>query len=235
MGTHPIFESDFDCLTDGKGAEIVAEMSERNSPVESEADESISLVRRRLLHAQKNIEYLQGQHKQTLSELHIEIDRLKLQNKDQQWKLVMAGCGPERLRVDFSAQTSDLGQADRDFRIKVLEEENLDLKSKVESLLKANDKLKNELINRTKSEKLHETRKYHDTKYRSKYQRKEQNTKALPLIPGCKINGNEVHVHFPAQPPQREPGHFHLPALRGVNQTVKHNRRLDAINQRFQY
>ena len=59
----------------------------------------------------------------------------------------------------------------------MLEEENLDLKSKVESLLKANDKLKNELINRTKSEKLHETRKYHDTKYRSKYQRKEQNTK----------------------------------------------------------
>lgn len=52
-----------------------------------------------------------GQHKQTLNELHIEIDRLKLQNKDQQWKLVMAGCGPERVRADFSAQTTDLGQA----------------------------------------------------------------------------------------------------------------------------
>ena len=55
--------------------------------------------------------FCSDQHKQTLNELHIEIDRLKLQNKDQQWKLVMAGSGPERVRADFSAQTSDLGQA----------------------------------------------------------------------------------------------------------------------------
>ena len=62
---------------------------------------------------------------------------------------------------------------DRDFRIKQLEEENLDLKAKVESLLKSNEKFKNELINRSKSERLNETRKYHDTKYRSRYQRKD--------------------------------------------------------------
>ena len=31
------------------------------------------------------------QHKATLNELHREIDRLKLQNKDQQWRLVLNG------------------------------------------------------------------------------------------------------------------------------------------------
>ena len=54
-------------------------------------------------------------------------------------------------------------------RLKMLEEENKDLKSKVESLLHSNDRLKTELINRAKTDKLSETRKYHDTKYKSKY------------------------------------------------------------------
>ena len=54
-------------------------------------------------------------------------------------------------------------------RLKLLEEENKDLKSKVESLLHSNERLKTELVNRAKSEKFSETRKYHDTKYKSKY------------------------------------------------------------------
>jgi len=216
-----------------------------DSQLDSEGggDESVSLVKRRLLHAQKNIEFLQDQHKQTLNELHVEIDRLKLQNKDQQWKLVMAGAGTPlggARRADFGVQATDTVNSDRDFRIKQLEEDNLDLKAKVESLLKSNEKFKNELINRSKSERLNETRKYHDTKYRSRYQRKDTiHSKALPLIPGCKINGNEVHVHFPPPQPVKNGssgGGVHLPQLRGLNQTTKHNRRLDAINNhRYQY
>ena len=69
-------------------------------------------------------------------------------------------------------------------RIKLLEEENKDLKSKVESLLHSNERLKTELVNRAKSEKFSETRKYHDTKYKSKYSKSSTPTnKVGPLKP----------------------------------------------------
>ena len=45
-----------------------------------------------------------------MNELHVEIDRLKLQNKDQQWKLVMAGAGTPlggARRADFGVQATD--------------------------------------------------------------------------------------------------------------------------------
>ena len=35
--------------------------------------------------------FVTEQHKATLSDLHSELDRLKLQNKEQQWRLVLAG------------------------------------------------------------------------------------------------------------------------------------------------
>ena len=63
------------------------------------------------------------------------------------------------------------------FREKILEEENLDLKSKVLSLIKSNDRLKQELVIRSKSEKMYETKKYHDVKYKSKFQKSSSPTK----------------------------------------------------------
>ena len=83
----------------------IGSRTERN---EIDSDE-INVLQRRLQHAQNNISFLQGkicwkkngkfliwnlildQHKATLNELHREIDRLKLQNKDQQWRLVLNG------------------------------------------------------------------------------------------------------------------------------------------------
>ena len=62
-------------------------------------------------------------------------------------------------------------------RLAMLEEENVDLKTKVASLVKANERLKVELVNRSKAEKLQETRKYHDTKYKSKYHKSSTPTK----------------------------------------------------------
>jgi len=64
-------------------------------------------------------------------------------------------------------------------RLKLLEEENKDLKSKVESLLHSNERLKTELVNRAKSEKFSETRKYHDTKYKSKYSKSSNKVRAF--------------------------------------------------------
>lgn len=183
--------------------------------------DDISVLQRRLLHAQNNISFLQDQHKATLNELHREIDRLKLQNKDQQWRLVLNG----------AASPTEIIQENDSMRLKIIEEENKDLKAKVESLLQSNDRLKTELVNRAKSEKMSETKKYHDTKYKSKYSKSSSSNKILPLIPGCKINGHEVKVEFPSS--NKNP--VSLPALRGVNQTIKHNRRLDAINNRFNY
>ena len=62
-------------------------------------------------------------------------------------------------------------------RLKTLEEENKDLRSKVASLFTSNERLKTELLNRAKTEKLTETRKYHDTKYKSKYSKPGTNSK----------------------------------------------------------
>jgi len=39
----------------------------------------------------KNYPKLSDQHRCTLSDLHAELDRLKMQNKEQQWRLVLAG------------------------------------------------------------------------------------------------------------------------------------------------
>ena len=80
-------------------------------------------------------------------------------------------------------------------RIKFLEEENKDLKSKVESLLHSNERLKTELVNRAKSEKFSETRKYHDTKYKSKYSKSSTPTnKVGPLKPHGDTQG-PILVH----------------------------------------
>jgi len=254
MGTHPIFESDFDCLTersvldDDNREKMSDNVLDSHDVVDSECvdnfGDNVPMLKRRLSHAQKSIEFLQDQHKQTLNELHREIDRLKLQNKDQQWKLVMSGAlpalGQDKFRADCAVQANDPSQADREFRLKVLEQDNLDLKAKCESLMASNEKFKNELINRTtnaksgiEQQRQQQPRKYHDTKYRSRFQRKEKSPKTLPLIGGCQINGNQVEVHFPRLAPTTT---TQLPQLRGVNQTVKHNRRLDAIHHRnYQY
>merc|ERR1719427_1440748 len=103
--------------------------------------DDISVLQRRLLHAQNNISFLQDQHKATLNELHREIDRLKLQNKDQQWRLVLNG----------AASPTEIIQENDSMRLKIIEEENKDLRAKVESLLHSNDRLKTELVNRAKS------------------------------------------------------------------------------------
>jgi len=195
----------------------------RNSNLGDHDSDEFNGLQRRLLHAQNNISFLQDQHKATLNELHREIDRLKLQNKDQQWRLVLNG----------AASPSEVLQETDSMRLKILEEENKDLRSKVESLLHSNERLKTELVNRAKTEKHSEIKKYHDTKYKSKYSKSSTPNKILPLIPGCKINGHEVKVEFPSGPSRKNP--LSLPALRGVNQTIKHNRRLDAINNRFNY
>jgi len=206
-------------MSDNEPSVRIGSRTDRN---DIDADE-INVLQRRLQHAQNNISFLQDQHKATLNELHREIDRLKLQNKDQQWRLVLNG----------AASPTEVLQETDSMRLKMLEEENKDLKSKVESLLHSNDRLKTELINRAKSEKLSETRKYHDTKYKSKYSKSSTPTnKVLPLIPGCKINGHEVKVEFPSVTTKNP---VSLPALKGINQTIKHNRRLDAINNRFNY
>lgn len=195
---------------------------ESRTRISQDDAEEISALQRRLLHAQNNISFLQDQHKATLNELHREIDRLKLQNKDQQWRLILHGA---------TSPTEILPEPADNMRLKTLEEENKDLRSKVASLFTSNERLKTELLNRAKTEKLTETRKYHDTKYKSKYSKPGTNSKVLPLIPGCKINGHEVNVEFPVV--SKQP--ISLPALRGVNQTIKHNRRIDAINARFNY
>lgn len=67
----------------------------------------------------------------------------------------------------------------------MLEQENLDLKAKCESLLASNEKFKNELINRSgaksgaEQQRQPQVRKYHDTKYRSRFQRKEKSPKVI--------------------------------------------------------
>ena len=91
-------------MSDNEPSVRIGSRTDRN---DIDADE-INVLQRRLQHAQNNISFLQGivykekkefcdsfefldQHKATLNELHREIDRLKLQNKDQQWRLVLNG------------------------------------------------------------------------------------------------------------------------------------------------
>merc|ERR1712062_51392 len=229
MGTHPIFESDFDCLTDLKwGGMSEAALPPKSEEPSFELTDDLPLLRRRIAHAQRNIAYLQEQHKATLSSLHSEIDRLKLQNKDQQWRLIMSGTASSfEIGRQNQYQQTEAITPEVNFREKILEEENLDLKSRVLSLIKSNDRLKQELVIRSKSEKMYETKKYHDVKYKSKFQKSSSPTKILPLIPGCKINGHDVNLDFPSA---KSP--VNLPTLKGINHHVKHNRRLDAIHRR---
>ena len=60
------------------------------------------------------------QHKATLNELHREIDRLKLQNKDQQWRLVLNGASSptEVLQETVSNQIQPNPLVFKDFRLK---------------------------------------------------------------------------------------------------------------------
>ena len=81
-------------------------------------------------------------------------------------------------------------------RIKLLEEENKDLKSKVESLLHSNERLKTELVNRAKSEKFSETRKYHDTKYKSKYSKSSTPTNKVGPLNHTLVRGVQFLVRL---------------------------------------
>ena len=83
----------------------------------------------------------------------------------------------------------------------MLEEENKDLKSKVESLLHSNDRLKTELINRAKTDKLSETRKYHDTKYKSKYSKSSTPTNKVCRMRLPYALYRYLSIEFPAEKP----------------------------------
>jgi len=222
----------------------VAEDSAASSANDSS---EVVLLKRRLRHTQQNIQFLQDQHKNTLSDLHAEVDRLKMQNREQQWRLVLSGqinsnqsdADLVQKLTNLSTQTDFPKKQEESIQLKRLEEENADLKSEIESLRRANLRFKSELLNHSK--KLEISPRQQDTvrrlvknTHRSRFSPRNNMTsprsssanslrviarpgnKLLPAIHGD-IGLNEEVVEGVT-----------LPALRGVNQNVQHQRRLQA-------
>lgn len=222
-----------------------------DSAIEKTAEDSLdsASLRRRLRHAQQNIAFLQDQHKCTLSDLHSELDRLKMQNKEQQWRLVLAGQYGGVPDIDMlqtfshlSTQTENVINSDGVMHTKRLAEENADLRNEVEFLRKATEKYKSEILNQTK--RLEITTRQPDARrlvkptYRSRYSPRAQSVSGLRVIsrPGVAASKNlpaiPGAVQLEGQSSDGRAKTVTLPALRGVNQNVKHQRRLDAINFR---
>jgi len=223
---------------------------DESSPLDRECDGSseVSILRRRLRHAQQNISFLQDQHKSTLADLHGELDRLKMQNKEQQWRLVLAGqYGSVAAEQDFihkfsnlSTQTEPPPEPEATLRLKRTEEDNADLRSEIEYLRKANERYKSEVLNQSKkleiSSRQPEPRRLIKPNYRSRFSPRAATVSNLRVIsrPGYPASQNLPAIEG-ALTESGEEGRAKtvtLPALRGVNQNLKHQRRLDAINFR---
>lgn len=214
-----------------------------------EDDSGESALRRRLRHAHQNITFLQDQHRCTLSDLHAELDRLKMQNKEQQWRLVLAGqyggVPDTDLLQNFqnlSTQTDvPIVTPDEKIQLKRMEEQNADLRNEVEFLRKATDRYKSELLNQSKTLEITprqpDARRLVKPTYRSRYSPRAASVSGLRVIarPGVASSKNLPAIPGSIQLEGQSEGRAKtvtLPALRGVNQNVKHQRRLDAINYR---
>jgi len=225
--------------------------TESSRPANVQEDEGEnSIWRRRLRHAQQNISFLQEQHKATLSDLHSELDRLKLQNKEQQWRLVLAGqlghsnfSETELIQKfsNLSTQTDPaLNEPETSVKLKIAEEENADLRNEIDFLRKANERFKCELLNQSKkleiSTRQPEPRRLVKPNYRNKYSPRAATVANLRVIsrPGYSGSQNLPSIHgcVEAVDSGQRAKTVTLPALRGVNQNIKHQRRLDAINFR---
>ncbi|CAG5113485.1 Oidioi.mRNA.OKI2018_I69.chr2.g7589.t1.cds [Oikopleura dioica] len=217
----------------------------RRDDDESDSPE-VSLLKRRLRYANQNIEFLQDSHKQTISELHSEVERLKMLNKEQQWRLVLAGHYKSLPDIDvvrqfenLSVQTTEVPpQQDPEsiMKMKRLEETNADLKTEVEFLRRANERFKSELLRSSKT--------MEPTKRPAKLIRSPRSANSAGSIGSRTRFGvgkassssvNQLQSGFGKElrlDPSVENKTIHLPALKGVNHSIKHQRRLDVINDR---
>jgi len=218
--------------------------SDRDSPGSTEPN----ILRRRLRHAQQNIQFLQDQHKCTLSDLHSELERLKVQNREQQWRLVLAGQygtlpDPEFLQkfTNLSTQTENNPDPNELMHIKRLEEDNADLQHEVAYLRAANEKFKSEILNQQKKMEISprsqtDARRLIKPSYRSKYSPRSAQVSNLRVISRPGASGSQLLPAIPGALDSMDADGraktISLPALRGVNQNIKHQRRLDAINYR---
>jgi len=221
----------------------VAEESEASL---AEDSGEVALLKRRLRHTQQNIQFLQDQHKNILSDLHCEVDRLKMQNREQQWRLVLAGHTSNQSEAELvhkltnlSTQTDFPKKQDDSLQLKRLEEENADLKCEIESLRRANMRFKSELLNHSK--KLEISPRHQDTvrrlvkhPHRPKFSPRNNLTSPRSTsASSLRVIARLGNKHLPALTGdlglnEESAEGVTLPALRGVNQNVQHQRRLQA-------
>jgi len=201
----------------------------------------VNLLKRQIRYTQQNIEFLQDSHKQTISELHAEVERLKMLNKEQQWRLVLAGHYNSLPDIDvvrqfenLSVQTTEVPpeqDPESIMKTKRLEEANKDLKAEVELLRRANERFKSELLRSSKTLEP-------GSKRPAKFIRSPRSTNSAGSVGSrtrfgaSKSSTKSNHGLELRLDPSIENKTIHLPALKGVNHSIKHQRRLDVINDR---